>query len=162
MIKIEISKEAQDLALRLGGLPRSIGPAIAYTMRLQNEGTVAHIVDTKLTNAGPTFLNARPSRSRLRGSVRATSPRVSGVDVTSSIGTNVKYAAVHEYGCAPYTIRARNGKALRWGNATGVHFARTVRHPGFPARRMFETGIEDRADAYGEALSATILSEATK
>ena len=94
--------------------------------------------------------------------LRATSPRVSGVDVTSSIGTNVKYAAVHEYGCAPYTIRARNGKALRWGNATGVHFARTVRHPGFPARRMFETGIEDRADAYGEALSATILSEATK
>ena len=158
MISIELSQEAQDLARKLGTLPARVGPALARTMRFQNELTVAHIVLTKLTNAGPTFLNARTSR--LRGSVRATSPRVSGFDISSSIGTNVKYAAVHEYGCGPYTIRARNGKALRWGNATGVHFARTVRHPGFPARRMFETGIEECADAYSEAFSETIIREA--
>jgi len=160
MIAIELSHEAQDLIRKFGGLPTSIGPALARTMRFQNQLTVGHIVATKLTNSGPAFLNARTSR--LRGSVRASVPSISGSTVESTIGTNVRYAAVHEYGCGPYTIRARTAKALRWGNASGVHFSRTVRHPGFPARRMFETGVEERAENYGDALSQTIVQELTK
>ncbi|MFZ4774628.1 MAG: hypothetical protein ACOYM3_04650 [Terrimicrobiaceae bacterium] len=160
MIAIQISSEAQALATKLGGLPSRVGPAICRTMRLQNQVTIGHIVDTKLANAGPKFLNARSSL--LRGSVRASAPRSSGTEISTSIGSNVKYAAVHEYGCGPYTIRPSKGKALRWGNASGVHFARTVRHPGFPARRMFETGIEERAEDYGAAISDTIIEEATK
>ena len=95
MITIEISQEAQELIRKFGGLPARVGVTIVYTMRLQNQATIGHIVAAKLKQAGPTFLNMRTGR--LAGSVRATEPRISGAEITSSIGTNVKYAAVHEY-----------------------------------------------------------------
>ncbi len=157
MIGIEISKEAADLARKLGGIGTKAGPAIALAMDIENQLTIRHISQYKLSQKGENTLADRSNR--LRSSVRASMARVTGTEVESTIASNVKYAAVHEYGCGPYTIRARKGKALRWATPGGVRFARTVRHPGFPARRMFQSGIEERADKYSGAISAAIIKE---
>ena len=151
-MNIEITGVAEAVA-RLD--PRELLSRVARGMDKANQLTLSYIQRNKLSQKGATTLAVRSNR--LRSSARATAAVITGSSVESTMGTNVKYAAVHEYGCGPYTIRARKGKAMRWGNATGVHFARTVRHPGFPARRMFGSGIEECADIYnrkiGEELS---------
>lgn len=52
------------------------------------------------------------------------------------VGTNVKYAAIHQFGgkTKAHEIRPRNKKALAW--ASGGHPVRKVNHPGsdIPAR----------------------------
>ena len=65
---------------------------------------------------------------RLWDSISDTGAQVSSRSV--EIGTNVEYAAIHQFGGA---IRARRAKALR---VPGIGFRRAVHHPGgtIPAR----------------------------
>lgn len=62
---------------------------------------------------------------------------------TAAVGTNVKYAAIHQFGgqTRPHRIVARNAKALKFGN----RFARSVNHPGskIPARPFLVLAPED-------------------
>jgi len=134
--------------------PRELLSRVARGMDKGNQLTLSYIQRNKLSQKGATTLAVRSHR--VRGSARVSMARIVGTGVESTMGSNVKYAAVHEYGCGPYTIRARNGKAMRWGNASGIHFARTVRHPGFPARRMFGSGIEECADIYNRKIGEEI------
>jgi phage gpG-like protein len=155
MIRITLNSNAARIVAGLKTIPNAMLETIAAAMDRENQFTIGHIARTKLSGRSPKTLGV--ISSRLRGSVRATSARVAGQRVTSSIGTNVKYAAVHEFGAEPYTIRPKNGKVLAWGNATGIHFAREVRHPGFPARAMFQTGVEERTPNYSTAISRAIV-----
>ena len=69
------------------------------------------------------------------GRLRASITRIVGEDVLR-VGTNVVYAAIHQFGgkTPPRTIRPRDRKALAWPGA--AHPVRAVRHPGskIPAR----------------------------
>jgi phage virion morphogenesis protein len=69
--------------------------------------------------------------ARLKNSITA---RASGNKV--EVGTNVVYAAIHQFGgkTSPRTIRPKNKKALFWPGAS--HPVMSVRHPGstIPAR----------------------------
>jgi len=130
--------------------PREMLSRVARGMDKGNQLTLSYIQRNKLSQKGATTLAVRSNRGR--SSSRASLAVIRGDGVESTMGTNVPYMAVHEFGCKPFTIRARNGKALRWGNASGVHFARTVRHPGFPARRMFASGIEECAEIYNRKI----------
>jgi len=62
-----------------------------------------------------------------------------------TVGTNVPYAAIHQFGgkTKPRTIVPRNGKALFWPGA--AHPVRVVRHPGstIPARPFLMVQDED-------------------
>ena len=148
---IEITGVAEAVA-RLE--PRELLSRVARGMDKANQLTLSYIQRNKLSQKGATTLSVRSNR--LRSSARATAAVITGSAVESTLGTNVKYAAVHEYGCGPYTIRSRNGKALRFAGRSGVVFRRTVRHPGFPARRMFASGIEDCADIYNRKIGEEI------
>ena len=63
------------------------------------------------------------------------------------VGSNLKVpgglslAKIHEYGTAPYTIRARNAKVLAAETRMGtwLHFGKEVNHPGVPARPVLPT-----------------------
>ena len=75
---------------------------------------------------------------RLRGSIAAFAS-----DIEAVVGTNVTYAAIHQFGgrTAPHTIRARDKKALAWPGAR--HPVQQVNHPAaqIPARPFL--GIDD-------------------
>lgn len=71
-------------------------------------------------------------------------------DATSAmVGTNVKYAAIHQFGgqTRPHVIRPRNKRALAFGGRV----VRSVNHPGsnIPARPflMLTDGDEDEIEA---------------
>ena len=161
MIRIELTSEAKAVIARMAALPEKARGAIASTLRDQDLLTVTHIVRNKLSQRGPDTLGV--VTNRLRGSVRSTVPVVSSGSIESGIGTNVRYAAAHEFGTGPYLITARRAKALYFTGRDGtMRFARTVRHPGHKARHMFRAGVEDRKDDYSKAISERIIATATK
>ncbi|MDO4693055.1 MAG: phage virion morphogenesis protein [Eikenella sp.] len=80
---------------------------------------------------------------RLRNSITEQSDNDSAV-----VGTNVVYAAIHNFGgqTAAHVIYPRNKKALAW--ATGMYPVKKVNHPGskIPARPFMVLTPEDEAD----------------
>jgi phage virion morphogenesis protein len=95
-------------------------------------------------------------RGRLEGSIRY---QLDGSD-TVLVGTNVVYAAIHQFGgdTKPHTIRPKNKRALFWPGA--AHPVRSVNHPGshIPARPYLGMGDRDRARIL--ALAEEFLAQA--
>lgn len=82
----------------------------------------------------------------LVGETRALSTnivkRVTGDSL--EIGSPLEYAAFHQFGTSPYTIRPKNKRALHWpGAAHPVSGA--VEHPGLPARPFLGISDDDEA-----------------
>lgn len=55
---------------------------------------------------------------------------------TLRIGFGSLIAKFHHFGTRPFIIRPTRKRALRFMTAGGVRFARIVRHPGLPVRRL--------------------------
>jgi phage gpG-like protein len=127
-----------DLANRLRlaadqrGIHQAIGlSVISITKRAFN--------DTSLrASPWPNLASGAPARLRKSGTL-AKSPRVvSATDSAVTVGSDRKYAAIHQLGgtTAAHIIRARNAKALF---IPGIGFRKQVNHPGskIPARPYF-------------------------
>ena len=91
---------------------------------------------------------------RLRNSITPSS-----TNDTAVVGTNVEYAAIHNFGgkTSPHLIRPKKGKALKFGG----RFAKQVNHPGsnIPARPFMTLQPEDEkalSDAVAEYLVQAI------
>ena len=143
--------------------------AVAKEMDKQNQLSIGDISTKRLNfpKEGPTVaIGLRNITNRLRGSIRATPAQVIGTGVQSTIGSNVKYAAIHEFGgrTRPHKITARNGKALKLFIGGKVILRKSVNHPGsnMPARRYVSGVLEERADRYvqgfADAIARTFLS----
>lgn len=191
MNSVTLTADVAEAIRKLKSLPDTVGPAMAAAMDFENQITVGHIMYRKLSQRGPDTLGV--VTNRLRGSVRASKSVVTSRQISSGIGSNVKYAGVHEFGYTGtvsvpgFTRRNKRGDrfALR-SNGTEVPRAlaekmgaftskgrtrawlkKTVsgisivkahtRKLNFTARHMFQTGIEERLDAYETALSNAIL-----
>jgi phage gpG-like protein len=179
-IDIQISGDALAVLPRLKD-DAAAGRAIARAMDYQNQLTVARIQAGHLS--GPTSDSSLSVRTnRLRASVRASKAVPTANGVVSAIGSNVKYAAIHEFGgvikrqVKPGAVKLRtdrNGNLLRQGaNGRLAIFAgrthkrfKTVSYAGgksyeiqIPARAPFGHGIADRADDYGAGISSAIMN----
>lgn len=78
------------------------------------------------------------------GRLRASITHVVGRD-SVSVGTNVVYAAIHQFGgqTGPRVIRPRRAKALAFPGAGGeIVFRRSVRHPGSRVPRRAFLGLD--------------------
>lgn len=91
---------------------------------------------------------------RLRNSITQNSTATEAM-----VGTNVEYAAIHNFGgkTSPHLIRPKKGKALKFGG----RFAKQVNHPGsnIPARPFMTLQPEDEkalSDAVAEYLVQAI------
>lgn len=158
-VQVTIDPRAYSLLHRIKDVPGAMRVA-ATAMDRENQFTVGHIQQKYLSfpKTGPTqAIGLRVQSNRLRGSLRATKAIATADTVKSSIGSNVKYAAIHEFGgkTAPHVIRPKNGKALKFG---GKYFAR-VNHPGsvMPARGFVQRGLEDRARDYSQSIGTAIV-----
>ena len=161
---VTITGPALEMLPRLKDKP-GVGVAIARAMDKQNQLTVAHIQKTYLSfaGAGPTVpTGLRVKSNRLRGSLRASKAVNTGAGVVSAIGTNVVYAAIHEFGgeIPAHDIVARNGRALRFVIGGRVIFRHRVHFPGatLPARAPIQRGIRDCLPQYTTAISGAIGS----
>lgn len=105
---------------------------VQLTKRAFNEPSVR-------PSAWAPLASGKPATLRLNNML-ARSPRVISVTQSAAlIGTDRKYAAIHQLGgrTSPHVIRAKNGKALFWPGAS--HPVKSVKHPGskIPARPFF-------------------------
>lgn len=157
-MSFSISHNAQEILASLRKFPAEMQRGIALAMDQENQHTLRHLSENKLRQRGPTTLGV--VTNRLRSSIRATAARTSGTVVESAIGSNVVYAAIHEFGgqTRPRTIYPRKGKALSFfigGRAVTVS---KVNHPGskIPARAPFRTALQERSASYSESISAAI------
>jgi len=81
-------------AAEKGGLAQEVAKELGKQAQL----AVGHIVGRHLSGPRGGAHTLGVVTSRLRSSVRATTPVVNGTRIECSIGTNVSYAGVHEFG----------------------------------------------------------------
>ncbi len=83
--------------------------------------------------AGQATARAQPFKNRtgaLRDRLYGTMTDVSDTAIDGEIWASQPYASYVESGTEPHTITATRAKYLRWADAGGTHFAKTVQHPG--------------------------------
>ncbi len=158
MIRIEFSPQTESLMARLHAFPQRGLRAIADAIDKTNEETVGYIQKEKLSSRGSHTLGVRSGR--LRRSIRPSKAAISGSSIVASIGSNVVYAGIHEFGgrTAPHEIRPRKGKALKFLIGGRAIYARKVNHPGslIPARAPIRRGIEERKNYYTRAIDSAL------
>jgi phage gpG-like protein len=179
MTQIRLTTNAAAVVAQLTAFPQEMLLGVARALDQQNELTVGAIQRDKLSQRGPLTLGVRTNR--LRSSVRPAKAIVTADGVVSSIGSNVKYAGVHEYGSTavvqvPAHTRQRPSDVLGRSvsavfNPASGKISRTAPRPtgpiqvkahqqrqNFPARRYIGRTIEERGDAYSQAISAAVLA----
>jgi phage gpG-like protein len=167
-VEIKLSAAAQAAFKKLERSPKTALENMRATMDVQNEFTVGHIQERRMTGTGPFppvagQLGVRTGR--LRRSLRPSRAIIRAGAVLSAIGTNVKYAAIHEFGgrTRPHKIRARRKKALYFSIGGKVVTVKSVNHPGsqIPARRPIRRGIADRRRDYQRAIFEAVTKSLT-
>lgn len=87
----------------------------------------------------------RPGQILRHTSLLFNSLLVGEVTATSvEFGTNVPYAAAHQFGSRPYVIKPRLQKALFWPGLN--HPVKQVNHPGLKPRPFLGISDDDRAE----------------
>ena len=162
----QLTPEAQRVVDRLRTMPERMGREVAAVMDRENELTVGHISARYLSRRGPRSLGVRTNR--LRSSLRRNRARITGgLGVVSSIGSNVEYMGVHEFGFSG-TVSVRS-HTRRVTQAFGVPLSPPVstnvrahtRRMDIPERAPIRRGIRDRMDDYVRSISQAITDNAT-
>lgn len=183
-IKITLDPQAERIVSGLQSLPMRVVNYIVAAMNQENLSTVSHIQKERLNGVGPFpveehRLGARSGRLWQSLWASPAEPTMNG-QVDSSIGTNVKYAAIHEFGGRIHKP-ARLGKVRLRTDRRGVLVrqlghsnlaifakdrhkqARTVdtvipaHDVEMPERAPIRTGIADCAGNYRRTISQHIL-----
>ena len=109
-VTIQLTEEAKALLQRVQAAPETALKAMATAMDEQNQYTVGHIQSAFLSGPGGKDIATLAVRTGLlRRSLRAVPAKISGSAIVSGIGSNVVYAAAHEFGVdKEVTVRAHN------------------------------------------------------
>lgn len=115
----------------------------AVEKNFRSEGRPAWLGLAPGTIAGRVKQGTWPGKILQRTGQLASSVETHSDSTSATVGTNLKYAAIHQFGgrTRAHTITARKGKALAFG---GI-FRRQVRHPGsnIPARPFLALDHDD-------------------
>ena len=100
-VKIELTPQAEEILRHVTDMPQSMLVDIAKGMQHTNVLLVSRIQEERLTGQGPFPVEEHRlgvKSGRLRGSLNSGPVTIADNKVESSVGSNVKYAAVHEFG----------------------------------------------------------------
>ena len=115
---------------------------IALARKIQDEKLSGQVLQSR---TGSLRRSITPSVSMGAGTIQAT------------VGTDVAYAAIHEYGgvTPPHEIVAKHGKALAFLMAGRPVFAKKVEHPGskIPERSFLRSALEEMGPEIRAAVS---------
>lgn len=161
MIKAEIIGGDKVLAYMAGIFPRVRAAARQSITRSLFE-LVAEVKSQKLS--GQVLRNRT---GRLRRSIHKSDVVDSGNEISGTVGTNVQYAAVHEYGFAgTVTVKAHMRMIKQaWGKALKNPHEVSVRSHGrqvnLPERSFLRSALKEMAPAFIARLQ-TDINEALK
>jgi phage gpG-like protein len=179
-VEITLSSNATEILRQVQGLPARMAQGIARAMDKENQLSIGYAQNRKLTGPRPQILGV--VTNRLRNSLTASKATVDGNQISSTIGTNVEYAAIHEYGFqGSVTVRAHQRKVFASHVTGGVSTLdprtgkirksakkrisllssmATVRaHQRLmkmPARPFLSSTLQERELNYGQAVSEAI------
>jgi phage gpG-like protein len=183
-VKIELTPEAESRIAGLQSLPVRVVQAVSSAMKNENDLTLSHIQREHLNGVGP-FPPEQHRLGRRTGrlvhSINASAPVINGNNVDSAIGSNVIYAAIHEFGgrikkpAHQQKVRlktdARGNLVRQLGHSNLATFAgadekrareSTVNVGAhdieMPERAPIRTGIGERKPSYARSISAAIVS----
>ena len=162
MIQLEV-RGAENLMAALGNGRKRIHGELLKAVR----ASARRIDKAAKLNLSNKSLKVRSGS--LRSSIRAD---IDAARLEGTVGTNIVYAKIHEYGgtTKPHRIEPRNAKALRFATAMSIKtkkatryaFVQFVNHPGsrIPARPWLRPAYEGELDAivgeFQQALRRTI------
>jgi phage gpG-like protein len=142
--------EEQVAAMQLPTLK----PALRQTVERETIALQAHVVEHKLSGQ---VLHVRSGtlRRSITYAIRETDAAITGI-----VGTNLEYAAIHEYGGVIHVpeIRPRRAKALHFyvgGKEIFAKFAR-AHDVHMPERSFLRSALAERRDAFIAAVRATL------
>jgi phage gpG-like protein len=102
----------------------------------------------------------RVRHDRLRASINIAGPKSDGKSFWGSVGTNVVYAAIHEYGgrTPPHVIEPKYKKALAFEIGGETIIRRRVHHPGsvMPERSFLRSALRDMAPQIKTEIEAAL------
>lgn len=128
MLRVSCQDASPVMRVIAGDMERAVEKNFA------SEGRPAWVGLTAGTIAGRIKSGTWPGKILQRTGQLASSIVTRSDSTSATVGTNLAYAAIHQFGgkTRAHTITARKGKALAFG---GI-FRRQVRHPGskIPAR----------------------------
>jgi phage gpG-like protein len=176
-LTITLSPKAQALLAAAPQWPTAIKQGIRKALNYELGLAVGYIQRKKLSQRGPTTLGVRTNR--LRSSVWQQPAAIAGDVIVAAIGSNVRYAGVHEFG-GTFTRTSKAGsvrlKADSSGNVQkrgnlatfakrGAKNVKTVSFAGgksysvtVPARAPFRTGLQERSPNISRALSNAVVT----
>ncbi len=156
-VRIEIETDDAALQAAFKRLTATLGD-LRPEMDEIGQSLVTSAIDRFERERGPGGVPWKPSARAERGKrgkgqtltdsgrLRASITHRASRDAVE-VGTNVAYAAIHQFGgkTGPRTIRPKRKKALYWPGA--VHPVAQVNHPGstIPARPFLGLDADDRA-----------------
>lgn len=159
-LSISLDAKSRATLARIHSAGPRVQSAIRGAVDRENQLTVGQIVQTKLSRRGSRTLGV--ITNRLRNSIHATSATItSDGAITSSIGSNVTYAGIHEFGFTG-EIRVRShsrriaqifGKKI---SPTEIFIREHTRQVSVPERAYIRTTIEERAENYRATIGAAI------
>lgn len=189
-LTITLTPESAALIKAAQQWPRALIAALVKELNLQNEYSVSHIQEARLSQRGPETLGVRTNR--LRASIRRTAAAVeTSGSIIGSIGSNVRYAGAHEFGFTGtvpvrahtrrkfslFTVEGKTTSEAFFDSRTGKIGRRKTKffkaptgiiqvkaHEislKIPARAPIRRGIEDRLPEYNSALSLAVVQALT-
>ena len=182
-VTIKLTDEAQGILRSIKGMTEGMSRAVARGMDQANQIAKTRIENQHLTGKGPFPVSQHKlgvKSGLLRKSTWANKARVNGNTISSAIGSNVIYAAIHEFGGVIHkdaksgSVRLRvdrHGALFRQPGfahlaifARPQHKAREVKTKikahdiTMPERAPFRTGIAESAADYTREISAAIVN----
>jgi phage gpG-like protein len=152
MITIELVGD-RELAARLDAMPGRVHDGLARAVTRLGLELQRKVQAEKLTGQ---VLKVRTGslRSSINTEVTDTPARI-----TASVGSNIRYGRVHEYGVDhPWVIAAKRGKALRFEIGGRVFFRRSVTHPPLPERSFLRSALAEMAPQIDAGLRAAVAA----
>lgn len=160
---IKLRPESRAILESLKTFPRRLIVGVAKALAKRNELTVGYIQEKKLSKRGRRTLGV--VSNLLRESASPTPVKIAGSRLTSSLGSNVVYARIHEFGFEgtvsvpshqrriPAFVFGRRAKSAGQKRPVRAH----TRKLKLTARRMFGSGIEENERKYADDLSDAVL-----
>jgi phage gpG-like protein len=136
-------------------MPMKASDALYETLEILAIKMQRHVMEDKLSGQ-----QLRNRTGNLRRSINYALSTEGETKMTATVGKNVAYAHIHEYGgqTAPHVIEPKNVKALRFIMGGRTIFAKSVQHPGskMPERSFLRSSLEDMHDEIKGQLTQTI------
>jgi phage gpG-like protein len=116
-----------------------------------------HVMEDKLSGQ---VLNVGAKGPHLRDSIRVAGPKSDGASFIGSVGTNMVYAGIHEYGgrTPAHIIAPKNKKALAFEIGGETIIRRLVHHPGsqMPERSFLRSALRDMQGQIQDGIGAAV------